>query len=77
MCHRDFNTRRALDQHLNSPVHQQKIYHCPNRRCGKEFVALAGMFGHLESESCSFMRFENVQKHVGNVLSGNRLITFG
>ncbi|KAK5116325.1 hypothetical protein LTR85_009297 [Meristemomyces frigidus] len=77
MCHRDFKTTTALNQHLNSPAHQQKVYHCPNRSCSKEFVALAALFNHLESESCSFMRFENVQKHVGNVLSGNRLIAFG
>ena len=72
-----FNTSHALNQHLNSSAHQQKLYHCPNSRCGKEFVALAGLFNHLESESCSFMRFDNVQKQVGNVLGGNRLITFG
>ncbi|KAF2205275.1 hypothetical protein GQ43DRAFT_362795 [Delitschia confertaspora ATCC 74209] len=78
LCHKCFNSDRGLNQHLNSPTHKQKVYHCPNRiKCGKEFVALASLFGHLESESCAFMRFENVQRQVGNVLSSNRMLTFG
>ncbi|KAK5677448.1 hypothetical protein LTS10_010020 [Elasticomyces elasticus] len=77
LCHRGFGTDRALNQHLNSPAHQQPVYHCPNGRCGKDFRTLASMFNHLESESCAYMRFENVQQHVGNVLGGNRLIAFG
>ena len=63
ICHRGFNTPNALGQHLNSAVHQQKVYHCPNRKsCGKEFTTLAGLLGHLESESCGLMRFERVQQ---------------
>jgi len=77
LCHRGFVSKVALNQHLNSPVHQQKVYHCPSRRCMKEFVSLAALFNHLESESCGAMRFEDVQQHAGNVLSGNRLIAFG
>lgn len=76
ICHREFSNDSALNQHLNSPVHQQKVYHCPNRRCGKEFTALAGLFRHLESEACAFMRFEKVQTQVSNVLNSNRLIAF-
>lgn len=78
ICHREFNKRGSLDQHLNSPVHQQAVYRCPNNRsrCGKEFSTLAALFGHLESEACGFMRFEKVQKQVGNVLTGRKLIGF-
>jgi hypothetical protein len=76
LCHREFNTTQALNQHLKSPVHQQTVYHCPNRGCSKEFKALAGLFNHLESESCSFMRFEKVQQQVGKILSSNRMIAF-
>ncbi|KAI7204270.1 hypothetical protein KC343_g7695 [Hortaea werneckii] len=75
-CQREFNTVRSLDQHLNSPAHRQRVYHCPNHRCEKEFVSLAGLFNHLESETCAFMRFEKVQRQVGHVLNGNRMITF-
>ncbi|KAF3392826.1 hypothetical protein F1880_008543 [Penicillium rolfsii] len=79
MCHREFMSSRALNQHANSPVHQQSIYHCPNlaRRCGKQFVSLAGFFNHLESESCGFIRFEKVQaaqRQLTEAMSGKRMI---
>ncbi|KAI2602819.1 hypothetical protein GGR54DRAFT_463087 [Hypoxylon sp. NC1633] len=77
-CHRNFNHLSSLNQHLSSPAHQQALYHCPNRNgCGRDFKSLAAVMNHLESESCSYMRFENVQKSVGNIISGNRLLTFG
>ncbi|KAJ5579448.1 uncharacterized protein N7459_005433 [Penicillium hispanicum] len=64
LCHREFHQRKSLDQHLNSPTHQQKVYHCPNRQahCSQEFVSLAALFNHLESEKCSFIRFDKVQQ---------------
>ena len=76
ICHQIFGKITSLEQHLNSPKHKQKVYHCPNGRCEKEFVSLAGLFQHLESESCAFMRFERVQKEVGKVFSSNRMIAF-
>ncbi|KAJ5935129.1 hypothetical protein N7466_004676, partial [Penicillium verhagenii] len=79
VCHKEFFTSRALTQHINSPVHKSKIYHCPNMRCGKEFTALAALFNHLESESCHMMRFENVQKlqdTLTGAMSGRRQIAF-
>ncbi|KAI8631287.1 hypothetical protein F5Y19DRAFT_25785 [Xylariaceae sp. FL1651] len=76
-CHRQFNTLPSLNQHLQSPIHQQKLYHCPNRAgCGKEFTSLAGVSNHLESESCGFMRFESVQSNFQGIMGGNRLIGF-
>ncbi|KAK2811853.1 hypothetical protein FQN50_001891 [Emmonsiellopsis sp. PD_5] len=78
ICHKKFNTIGSLNAHLNSPTHKQKVYHCPNvkQKCGKQFVSLAALFSHLESEMCSFMRFENVQRQVGNVFQGRNLIAF-
>lgn len=78
LCHRIFNLRQGLTAHINSPVHKEILYHCPNTRgtCGKQFTTLAAMFNHLESETCSFMRFEKVQERVQNVFMGNQLITF-
>ncbi|KAF2477940.1 uncharacterized protein BDR25DRAFT_299678 [Lindgomyces ingoldianus] len=72
LCHREYNTLRALNQHLNSPAHSEKLYHCPNRSCNNQFVRLASLFNHLESESCNFMRFERVQKHVHNFITGRQ-----
>ncbi|KAH6613028.1 hypothetical protein C7974DRAFT_345632 [Boeremia exigua] len=77
LCRREYDTLRALNQHLNSPAHSEKLYHCPNRNCEGQFVRLASLFNHLESESCNFVRFERVQKHVHNFITGGqRLVGF-
>lgn len=78
ICHKEFNAKFSLNNHLNSPVHRQKVYHCPNAKakCGKDFVSLAALFNHLESESCVFMRFEKVQKHAADLFTGRKLIAF-
>lgn len=44
--------------------------------CGKEFKRLAGVMNHLESESCRFTRFENVQSGFRSIVRGDRLIGF-
>ncbi|EOA85963.1 hypothetical protein ACJQWK_02863 [Exserohilum turcicum] len=72
LCHREYNTLQALNQHLNSPAHSEKLYHCPNRSCNRQFGRLASLFNHLESESCNFVRFEKVQKHVHNFITGQQ-----
>ena len=77
LCHKTFGAPRSLDQHLASPTHAQRSYYCPNGSCGREFVALAPLLSHLESESCAFMRFEKVQQQVGNVIAGSRMLSFG
>lgn len=41
-----------------------------------DFKSLAGIINHLESESCGMMRFEQVQKKIGDIISGDRRITF-
>ncbi|KAJ5564347.1 hypothetical protein N7513_000589 [Penicillium frequentans] len=79
ICHREFNTSKALNQHINSPVHKQKAYHCPNSNCPKEFISLAGLFSHLESESCAFMRFERMQQvqvSLNDAIRNRRQIAF-
>ncbi|KFH41731.1 Zinc finger protein OZF-like protein [Hapsidospora chrysogenum ATCC 11550] len=75
LCHRLFGRLASLNQHLSSPTHQQNLYHCPNsRRCGREFTTLAAVFNHLESESCEYMRFEAVQRHVERIVDPRRMI---
>jgi hypothetical protein len=59
-----------------APADQQPLYHCPNRGCGREFKALAGIINHLESETCGYMRFEQVQKQMQNLVGSDRRITF-
>ncbi|TPX15277.1 uncharacterized protein E0L32_004554 [Thyridium curvatum] len=76
ICHREFKTLDSLNQHLKSPTHQQALYHCPNPNCRLDFKVLAGLFNHLDSESCGMMRFEQVQKEFVNIVSGARRIAF-
>lgn len=77
LCCRVFHGMSDLDKHLKSPTHMQDIYHCPNGRCGSQFKSLAGMFNHLESESCGFIKFDGVQRNVRPILAGSqRLIGF-
>ena len=76
LCHREFRTLRSLDQHVNSPTHRQKVYHCPGRNCAREFTALAALFNHLESETCGTMRFDTVQRKMGDLLTGRKAISF-
>ena len=78
LCHRECSTLQGLNQHLSSLAHSEKLYHCPNRDCTGQFVRLASLFNHLESESCNFVRFEKVQKHVHDFITGRqKLISFG
>ncbi|KAI8938682.1 hypothetical protein NX059_004549 [Plenodomus lindquistii] len=77
LCHRKYGTLQALNQHLNSPAHSEKLYRCPNRNCNGQFPRLASLFNHLESGSCNFVRFEKVQQHVHDFVSGGqKLISF-
>lgn len=63
---------KGLNQHVNSAAHSQKVYHCFGRGCGREFARLAGLFNHLESETCGAARFESVQRNVGGFLTGGQ-----
>ncbi|EDU49779.1 Zinc finger protein [Pyrenophora tritici-repentis] len=76
LCHKGFRELKSLNAHVNSPVHKEKVYHCPGRACAREFRALAALFNHLESESCGAVRFDAVQRNVRGFLSGKRMIGF-
>ncbi|KAM0330661.1 hypothetical protein ACHAQA_003612 [Verticillium albo-atrum] len=76
ICHRRFDRQNSLDQHLNSPAHQQALYHCPKPQCPKEFNTAAGLCNHLESETCGMMRFGEVQKQFQAMLDPSRLLNF-
>lgn len=65
-CNRGFSTLQVLKGHLGSPVHDQRMYSCPGRRCGKEFSVFSGLVQHVESESCGVMSFSKVQKSVSD-----------
>ncbi|KAI1268607.1 hypothetical protein F5Y18DRAFT_236037 [Xylariaceae sp. FL1019] len=57
----------ALKKHLASPTHHRKL---PNG----VHHPLRDSSNHLESASCGFMRFDNVQRSIQGILSSDRLI---
>ncbi|KAI0633176.1 hypothetical protein C8Q77DRAFT_1059001 [Trametes polyzona] len=69
LCHRTYATLDALNQHLRSPAHAEKIYRCPRALygCGAEFGTLSAFCQHLESECCGVRRFRG---EVDKVLEG-------
>ena len=77
ICQQGFTSPHGLDQHVRSPVHQTKVYHCPNRLCAREFATLASVASHLESESCGLVKYDEVQTRFKEVITSNRMITFG
>lgn len=82
ICHRSFSTPHGLRQHITSPVHQAPLYHCPNQggSCGgRRFLTLAALFNHLESETCSFIKFAAVKRQATALFTGqsSRLLTSG
>lgn len=74
-CRREFRTLPALNQHLKSPAHEQRMYKCP--KCSTKFVALSGLVQHVESESCGISRFREVKMAMDSLTSNlTRMITY-
>ncbi|CAG8111960.1 unnamed protein product [Penicillium salamii] len=64
ICSQEFNCADAVASHI---LHSHEgLYHCPNERdyCNKGFVSLAALFNHLESESCHYTSFEDVETYL-------------
>ncbi|KAL8289561.1 hypothetical protein RB597_001264, partial [Gaeumannomyces tritici] len=76
VCHRQFGQLQSLNQHLSSPAHQQAYYHCPKSTCRVEFKTMASFINHLESESCGYLRFSDVQKQATLMMGGGRLLGY-
>ncbi|PCH43239.1 hypothetical protein WOLCODRAFT_138261 [Wolfiporia cocos MD-104 SS10] len=79
LCHREFSILRALDQHLQSAAHADKIYRCPRAfsGCGTEFRTLSALVQHVESEQCGVRKFSRaVQDALGGLTSSMNMLTF-
>ncbi|KAI5459426.1 hypothetical protein BGZ63DRAFT_491712 [Mariannaea sp. PMI_226] len=76
ICGRTYKELQSLNQHVNSPVHQQALYHCPQRGCAKDFKTLASLVNHLQSESCGCIPFHEVQRGISDFIRGNRMLEF-
>lgn len=59
LCHRNFWTLLALNQHLGSAAHDQDEFKCPE--CKRRFTLVSGLIQHIESEVCGLARFQQVQ----------------
>ncbi|KAF4894952.1 Zinc finger protein 26 [Colletotrichum fructicola] len=76
LCGSSFKLLNSLNQHLQSPKHQEKAYHCPNQRCGEKFSEFAAFTEHLQSESCNYITFEAVQETAKRIFDPGRMIAF-
>ena len=75
LCHREFRSLNALNQHLASPVHEEKMYRCPlgYAGCGAEFKALSTLCRHVEHGTCGIRRFNcQVQDYLGDLTNNMR-----
>ena len=59
LCQRGFTTRRGLEQHLNSGVHEQSLYRCQG--CPKTFKSLAALNQHVGMTECSMRSARQVR----------------
>ncbi|KAJ7157493.1 hypothetical protein C8R46DRAFT_1114665 [Mycena filopes] len=75
LCHVGYHTLRALNQHLASPRHQNKIYVCPLTTCRQHFPTLSGLCQHIESGRCGVNKFKVVQNTMDDVMGGMRRLT--
>jgi hypothetical protein len=60
LCHRTFRLLPALNAHLQSPAHDEKIYRCPVKYngCNQEYRTLSALLAHIERSECKVTRFK-------------------
>lgn len=79
LCHKNYHSLPALNAHLNSPAHADKIFRCPTQYngCNTEFSTLSGLLQHVERSSCGVTMFQRQIRNVmDNVTQGmNRQLT--
>jgi hypothetical protein len=75
LCHSTYRSLKSLNQHLESPRHQEKIYFCPLSSCHTQFTTLSALCQHIESERCGVSRFKVVQNALDNIFGRVARIT--
>jgi Zinc-finger of C2H2 type/Zinc finger, C2H2 type len=75
LCNATFRTLANLNQHLQSPRHESKIYRCPKSDCHIEFVTLSGLCQHVEGGSCGVRMFRQVRNVMDSLTRGFNAIT--
>lgn len=67
---RKFNNLDALNNHLNSPAHDENQFKCPG--CYTEFKLISGFIQHVESRMCvdsGSVTFEQIEVQIGSFAS--------
>ncbi|KAJ6600946.1 hypothetical protein DFH09DRAFT_553692 [Mycena vulgaris] len=75
LCHAGYRSLAALNQHLASPRHQDKIYMCPLSTCRQHFPTLSGLCQHIESERCGVSKFKVVQNTMDGLMGKMHRLT--
>ena len=75
LCQSTFTTLARLNQHLQSPRHEDKIYRCPKIDCRTEFVTLSGLCQHVEGGSCGIRMFRQVRDVMDGLSRGFNALT--
>jgi len=75
LCNSTFETLARLNQHLQSPRHEEKIYRCPKSDCSMQFVALSGLCQHVEGGSCGVWMFRPVRDVMENLTRSFNTLT--
>ncbi|KZT67387.1 hypothetical protein DAEQUDRAFT_746186 [Daedalea quercina L-15889] len=73
VCRAGFKMLKDLNNHLQSPVHDERVYRCPKgwQGCETEFRTLSALCQHVESGSCGVHKFNStIQKYVGSLADG-------
>jgi hypothetical protein len=70
LCNAMFRTLAGLNQHLQSPRHEERIYRCPKSDCRIQFVALSALCQHVEGGSCGVRMFREVRNTMDSLTRG-------
>ncbi|EJC99648.1 uncharacterized protein FOMMEDRAFT_160073 [Fomitiporia mediterranea MF3/22] len=76
LCRSQFKTLEGLNQHLKSPCHLQKLYHCPMTSCAMEFTVLSALCQHVEMGSCGIRETRIVQNAMEYLERGMKALSF-
>ncbi|KAF4612362.1 hypothetical protein D9613_004354 [Agrocybe pediades] len=75
LCQHEFRSLRALNSHLASPKHQDKVYICRGPNCNLRFSVVSALVQHIESEKCGVLRFKSVQSAMDSMLGSMARLT--
>ena len=76
LCYGTYRSLAALNQHLASPRHQEKIYICRWDSCKTRFTTLSALCQHIESERCGISKFGPARRAMDGFVRSTARITY-